>query len=491
FPSNFQILLVVFYLYLPETKPFQTMKAYDSNHPNTLNVLISEYEAMSQKGTVVFFEETAFQRIISHYRQDNRPDQAIHAVDLALSQHPSFADFYLLKAQILLEKGCQQLALDCLRQAELYAPNQLEVLLLRAEIMTSLGQTEDAFSLLERLKLIASTKAEQSEVFFCEACIFEYLEEFDQMFFALREALYLSPNNKSVLKRLWYSVELSKLYHESVALHQFLLDNDPYCHICWYNLGHAYFCLGHFEQAAESFEYAYLIDPSFSSAYKDCAESFIALGDYEKALSCYEDALEQIEADSNIYTSLGFCYEQINDMGMAHAFYLKAIAVNPGDDAAYYRLGQNLARQRQWIKAIEYFSKAIECNPFFEEYMAALAEAYHQIEDNLKAAHWFKQTTETAPEQSKYWIQYANFLIENGRDEEALLTLEDASAFAGGVELLYCRAACLLLMNRRQEGLELFNEALQQAYDLHEVFFDFAPELEDDREVHTVLYIYR
>ncbi|MEO1626674.1 MAG: tetratricopeptide repeat protein [Bacteroidota bacterium] len=454
-------------------------------------MLISQYEAMSHKGTVGFIEETVFHRIISHYRQGNRPDQAISAVDHALDQHPYFADFYLLKAQILFEKGCRQLALDCLSQAELFAPESLESSLLRAEILISLEHNEEAFALLERLKLVANSAEELSEVYFCEACVYEFLEQFDQMFFALRQAMHSTPRNKSALKRLWYSVELSKRYKESIRLHEFLIDRDPYCHICWYNLGHAHFCLGKFQEAADAFEYAYLIDANFSSAYKDCAESYLRMGNFSKALNCYEDALEQVEADYELYVKLGYCYDQLHDPGMAQAFYLKAISANPLDDAAYYQMGQSLASQCSWTRAITYYHKAIELNDCFEEYMAALATAYHQTEQNEEAQKWFLQAAETAPEQANAWIQYASFLLDIGHLEEALLCLEDACSFAGGVELLYGRAAVLLLMGHRKQGLSLLNQALQDDYDKRDALFDMAPELESDEEVQIVFSIYR
>ena len=45
------------------------MKQQNQNNQNIEKALISEYEAMSQKGTVGFYEETVFLALINHYHQ--------------------------------------------------------------------------------------------------------------------------------------------------------------------------------------------------------------------------------------------------------------------------------------------------------------------------------------------------------------------------------------------------------------------------------------
>ncbi|MEL6864363.1 MAG: tetratricopeptide repeat protein [Bacteroidota bacterium] len=452
--------------------------------------LVSEYEAMSQKGTVGFFEEKVFFKIIEYYQKADQLDRAIEVADHALGQYTYSVEFYLLKSQMLLEKGCKHLALSCLERAEIFAPQELELHLLRAEVFTAMGYTEDAFAILERIKDDVSDE-QLCEIFFCEACIHEHLEQFDSMFFALRDAILADPSNKSVIRRLWLSVEMSGAYAESIELYQFLIDKDPYCYISWYNLGHAYYCLKDFEHAAQAFEYAYLIDETFEFAYRDCADAWIKLKEYGKALACYEEALGFVEPDSDLYLHIGYCYECLQDIGLAYSFYRKAIHLKANNDTVYFRLGECYASEKKWGNAIRAYHKAIEIDSRKEEYLKALAEAYYQVDEPEKARQLFKKAADTAPEYSEYWIHYASFLMDINEVDGALAVLDEAGYYAPGVDLEYCRVACLFMLDRRQEALYLLSEVLTEDFKSHDTLFEWVPGLENDLDVQSVLAAYQ
>jgi protein O-GlcNAc transferase len=62
-------------------------------------------------------------------------------------------------------------------------------------------------------------------------------------------------------------------------------------HICWYNLGEAYRCLGLFKEAAESYEEAVAVRPSFVEARNNLGIVLAEVGLFAAAVRSYEQAL--------------------------------------------------------------------------------------------------------------------------------------------------------------------------------------------------------
>ncbi|MEM1318774.1 MAG: tetratricopeptide repeat protein [Bacteroidota bacterium] len=461
------------------------MKKQNSDSKSTISALISEYEAMSHQGTVGFIEEKVFFQLTAYYQREKQLEKAIEVIDHALSQYPYSSEFYILKAELLLELAQPTEASYCLDRAEIYSPAELEIQLLRAEVLVALGDTDQAFVLLDAITDGASL-LEQSEIHLCRACIYEHIEDFKAMFHSLKAALLTNPKNRLALERLWLSVELSQLYSESIDLHQRLIDIDPYSFIAWYNLGHAYSCVGDFESAAEAFEYAYLIDETFEFAYRDCAEAWIQLQRHDKALQCFEDAMDHFAPDADMLLKLGQCHIELGNYEQAKLHLLQAIEIEPTNDDVYFRIGQCFMHEEHWYSAIKALSKAVKINDRREEYLLALAQSYARVAEPEKALVLFRQATDTAPEQSQHWLQYASCLLDNGKAEKALLVLDEGMSYAPSNDLLYGQVACLFSLGRRKEGLYLFGDALRNNYARHQWLFDRMPELKSDQDIQLV-----
>ena len=416
------------------------------------------------------------------YREDDQLDRALEVVEHALKHHSFSSDFYIKKAQILLDSHKEEETLQVLEQAAIFAPSEPEIFLLKAEALIYLGYSHDAFEILEDLKN-SSDKKVLSDAYLVEALAYESQEEFERMFYALKAALKENPANKEALERLWLCVELSKKYEESVALHEEILDDDAYSFMAWYNLGHAHAYLGNYQLAIEAYEYAFLIDENFEYAYRDCADLCFELKEYQKALSIYLEYIENFEADGDVLLLVGRCYQYLKDYDAARLAYTRAIYLDPLNDEVYFHIGECYAGEQAWDNAIHYYQKALSIEDQQEEYYAALGEAYAQIEADEDAAPNFKRAIDIAPEESKYWIKFANFLMEADRATEALELLEEAENFAAGTELLYSRIGCLFNIGRRQEALYWLGEALYEDYKAYPSLFKFYPALENDAEV--------
>ncbi len=464
------------------------MKQQNQRNPNLQNALISEYEAMSQKGTVGFYEETVFLSLIEHYQNSELFGKAMEVVDHAIKQHAYSSTFHKKKAQLLLEKGCATQALTCLDQAELFAPSEFETILLRVESLNMLGYYEEAYAILDQMETRASQE-ELSEICLNKAILFESKQQFKDMFLALKRAILLNPSNVDALERIWFSVEMSRCFNDSIDLHKKLIDIDPYNYVAWYNLGYSYGAIEDFNNAADAFEYAYIINNQFEFAYRDCANACMQNGQYQRALDCYKEALEYIKPDSDILLNIGHCLEALNNFSKAKSFYLKAAQLNPMNDFVYYRLGEAYSKEYKWMSAIAAYEKAISLENLKEEYFTAIALCYFRINEIEKAEEHFQKATELAPEISDCWIQYTLFLLDIGAVEKALEIIEEAQFYSYGIELSFCKVACLFAANKRAEALRFLNQTLSENDFEPDDVFQLLPEYKDDSDILSIITI--
>ncbi len=462
------------------------MKRNKTTNEQNIKRLVFEYEAMSQQGTVGFYENAAFVQLVEHYLNQEHYNKAHEVIEHAIHQHPFSGTFYIIRAQLYIEQKREHFALEALDKAMLYASSVFEVQILRAEALSSLGDFDGAFEILDDL-LSNSDREQKSEIYLSQALIFESTKQYDQTFIALKKAVFTNPENTDALERVWFSVEMTQQYDESIKFHQELIDINPYSFIAWYNLGYAFSAKDDHENARDAFEYAFIINDQFEFAYRECAESCIQLKDYKKALKCYNELLEHFDPDADIFMKLGLCYKAFGNTEKAKSFFLRARALDENNDEIYFHLGFCFLKENKFEASIAAFEKAITIDALKEEYYIALAQVYQKTNQSVVAQRFYQKATEVAPETSKCWIHFASFLLQTGKTKKALNLLDEAELYAFGVELMYCKTACLFSLDNRHEAFDLLQKALMISYKKHNCLFEVAPALKVDADIQNLI----
>ncbi len=459
---------------------------YHSDQDHALISLVNEFETKSQEGSISFMAELDFQKLINYYEKELLFEKAIEVVDLALSQHHFSSDFRLRKAQLLLATRNSEKAMTALEEAALFAPCEVDIQILRAKILSSMGNHHEALRLLDSVKDGAVTE-ELAEIFLCESMVFECVKAYDQMFESVKQSLTLDPDSEEALERIWACTEMSKRYKDSVTFHRQLIDRNPYSYFAWYNLGHAYNCLGEYDEAIEAYEFSFIINEEFELGYRESGDLCLQLCRFEKALSYYLEALENFGPDSDLLCNIGECYMQLKQYGKAKDYFSKSTKLDPYNDEVFYYLGQCFAREDRWLSAINAYFKAIEIEDQREEYYSDLAYAFSKVGEFAKAHYYYLKATEIGPEQCEIWKDHIALLIQLGEISKALEVVDEAEANTVGTELMYCRAACLFASGQRNQGMEALRNALNEDLDLSELIFELHPPLRDDLQVHHMI----
>ena len=462
------------------------MNQLNPEQQSNVKRLIKEYEVMSQKGTVSFHEETVFIDMIDILEEEGKWQKAAKIADAAISQHPFSTDLYLRKAELLLNRNMIDECLVTIDRAELFAPLNVNLRILRAELLTAKGAFEEALSVLDAIKG-KTTPVELAEIFSTEAYIYEYLKDFAGMFRSLRRCLLIDPDNIEAYTTLLLLVEKKGYYQESIELHNKLIDINAYNWRAWLNLGFAYRGIEQMQDAIDAFEFVFAIDESCKIAYIEAADLLFDGGSYNRALLIYENAIFNTHADAEIIQKLGYCYEKLKDFKSANTCYQRALEFDLHDADIYFRLGECAKSQGQYAKAIEAYKKALKMDAHREDFHAALADAYFQADELSKALFSFRKAAHLAPENVTYWLHYTYFLLNIGQEKMALRAIEMANLNCGAPEIEYCRVACLYQMGKKSEALYRLGEILQCDFDTHKTLFHWRPELAKNKDMQAVI----
>ncbi len=462
------------------------MEHLNSSQKMHVKQTLSRYEAMSQKGTVSFTEETVFLQMIDFCDTEGKHRQALRLANDAITQHPFSADLFLRKAHLLLNRHKIAESLVTIRQAEIFAPHNINVGLLHAELLSLHGKHHEALAILVELKPYSS-KEERSEIHLVEAELFEDMGKYTKMFDVLRQCLLLNSGNTEAYEKMIWATEYSQRYADSIKFHNRLLDRDSYNWRAWLNIGFAYEATENYEDAIDAFEFAFAIDEKCRAAYIEAGELHMQLGNFQRAQYVFESAIFNTGDDALVLQKLGFCSEKTADLHTALQYYNRSLELNGNDAQTYFRLAECNRGLKKWQTAIDAYLRAVAIDSRKEEYHAGLAEAYWQTEQYGKALSSFRKAAFTAPEDLTYWLRYAGFLFSVGQEKKALSVLQDAQNYTFGSEIEYCQIACLMSLGRRSEALYRLSEALEEDFDKHTTLLSWRPDLAQNADFQNLI----
>jgi tetratricopeptide (TPR) repeat protein len=455
---------------------------------NLIN-LVSEFESKFEQGTIDYVEEKTIYQLIEYYESEHQFDKAMEVVDVALEQFKYRSDFHIMKAKLLFNDNRINDCLNVLKHAANMAPYEKEITLLKIKALCSKKKIAEAKKCLGELR--SDFLDDKLEYFIAESFLHEASKDYKAMYISLQNAIKLDPGNAEALERFWVAVDLSREYEDSIAFHKTLIDDQPYNHLAWYNLGLSYSFNWEYDRAIESLEYSFIINPNFEQGYLECAEICLQEGKINKALDIYIEANNRFGPETEIMVNIASCYLKLDKIADARMLLLKALRMESHNEEIYFLLGESYTKSESWYSAINAYLKALQIDDTREEFFLALAKAYVKVEDYNKATINFHKATKVCVEDSLYWKEYVCFVLKIGLYEEAIQILDEADEHTFGADLLYCRAITLFFMKQKKAGLEILTEALEEDFSMYKLIFELAPELEVDKDIIAMIKYYR
>ncbi len=452
--------------------------------------LVAHYEEMEKANSNLFLDESSFEQLIDYYERKLRNEKASKVVDLAIVQYPFSAYFLVKKAQYLFDLRQFDQSLELLERAEVYDPQDIQIYLLRSDIYVWMEDYKKAVATVTHALTIAD-KEDKADLYLELADVYEEWEKYEEVFESLKKTLEHDASNEEALNRMWFCVEFVEKYQESIDFHTTIIDKDPYNHLAWFNLAHAYSGKGESEKAVEAFEFVIAIDDRYEYAYKDCGDVLFRMEDYKRAIEFYKSGLNIARPSKEILFNIGECYEALAEYARARNYYRKSINIDPQFHEAFFRIGLCYRAEEKWSNAVLSFERCNKIKDDDPDYLEALADGYYEQGDLDSAVELYQKAIDIRPGTKETWLALARTLMETGIYREAFRLLDEAcEEFETPADLVYVKSAYYYLIGNRKEALLNLERGLLVEHAGHPVIFEIAPNMEKDTSVQQVINQY-
>lgn len=425
--------------------------------------LLLQYQNLKSGNDLKFLEEESFERIIDYYDENQQLNFALEAAECGIRRFPYSSLLLIKKADLLIASNKYSAALDVLDKVSVLDISDMNLHILKIDAYLGMENREKAKSLfMESVNLYEGT--ERIEFLFELADVFDDYEQFDEVFECLKSILLQDSLNQEALYKICFWTDYAGKFDESIQLHKKLIDEHPYNHLAWFNLGAALQGLKLYEKAIDAYLYSTAIDEKFDYAYRNLGDAYIRVKNYKDAIGALEKVLELSIPEDVIYEALGHCHEKLKEPAQARAFYRKALHMNPEDSHLYYKIATTYMLESKWKNAIDQLTQAIRILPKSPDYHFALGQCYSKLGNVNDAVTSFGQYISYRPTSIKGWKELVTVLFDNGYYDEALRECDEGYKMTKGKMIFaYFKSAVYLKLGKKKEGLLLLENCLEKS----------------------------
>ena len=450
------------------------------------NELVVRYEEMLKNNQSYFFDVVEFENIIDYYIDTNKANNALKAVKFAAQQHPQSINIELKKAQVLIDKGHPDQALNILERIERIEASNTDVFLLKGSTLNVMGRYNEAERSFD--SAIDNSYEEKVDIIHTIAQSFEQIGRYKTALKYLHEAFSLDSKNGMLLYDIGYCYEKMGQIDKSISFYNQYLEKEPFSDNAWYNLGILYNKAEKYDEAIDAYEFAIAITPEFSVAYFNLANTYSNKEDYLNAIINYKEYLNFDGNSGEILTYIGDSYESLKEYDLAIKYYDKALENDDYFADAYYGKANVMYDMGKAELALSFVEKAIVINDINAEYYFLLGNIYTELNLNKEALDALKKAYGIDPEEIDFLLALSDAYFNNNKVDTAIHLLQEFTNDNAGNALVYYRlAACFFVKNNKKKALEEFENGLKiNPKSYMEVILYFPDAVEDD-DVNTLL----
>ncbi|MFI5129264.1 MAG: tetratricopeptide repeat protein [Chitinophagales bacterium] len=454
-----------------------------SQDRDLIRELLKQYENLKQGRSSSFLEEEAFEKIISHFEENEDMAKALEASELAIERYPYSSTLLIKKADILLTNRQYKKALEILEQAALFDSSDINLYILKTDAYLAMDEQQKAVDLLEEALSLFEGE-EKLELLFELADVYDDYEEFDKVFDCLKMILEQDPNNEEALYKVCFWTDFTGRNEESIRLHKQIIDDFPYNELAWFNLAAAYQGLKLYEKAIDAYLYSVAIEEKFDYAYRNMGDAYIRLRKYKEAIEALEKVTELAKPEDVIYEAIGHCYDRLKNYAQARFYYRKASHLNQEDSKLFYKIACTYFNERQWDSCIKQLDNAMKIHKLQPEYNILMGEAKMELGLMKDAIQFFSNAVRIRPRNVSGWEALIRCLYKAGYLDEALGQADAALKITNEKPLfLYYRAAVLLASAKTKEALLQLEHAMIKSPKLLRKFIELNPSVLQNQQV--------
>ncbi len=451
--------------------------------------LIDRFEEGLESGEPAFLSEDELDELLEYYESREDYENSLAVAEQGIGQFKFSPEYYLAKANSLVYLGRIEETIEALDQAAGYSPGNPDVELMRIDLLLDEERIDDALELINDLLDRSLDDNQRTHALFQRSEIYRLERKFGAMLEDLKEALRIDPRYDAALQMLVYVGDPFRVGQQAREILEQLIDDDPYYDAAWYYLGIACEQAGEDERALEAYDYAVTIQPDDPRYIESYAQFLFYLGKFRPALDQYIDLITRFDPkDPMVYLRTGEAYKQLESYKYAREMYRRAIILLPEYVEPYTQIADTFMLEGKFHQAVAYYEKAMLIDEIGPAESLGYALANRALNDASKAEKAFQLAIRYNPGAGDYYIHYALFQLDLGRERDAFRTLEEAYDNADmSAILIYGEVVVRLLAHRRRAALLRLREAVARYPQDVELLYHWNAELRDDLEVGQIV----
>lgn len=394
--------------------------------PNNNELPLLKFESMLKTNHVLFFDSEEFENIIHYYLDLGKIALAKKAIKLGLDQHPTCTNLKLFKIEVFVFENKLEQADSMLNDLYTLEPQNEEIYIQKANILSKRDQHEQAIDVLKKAILLSEETADLYSLIGMEYLFLDRFEEAKNSFIkCLEEDL----EDYSALYNMIYCFEFMEQHEEAITYLNLYLDQNPYSEVGWHQLGKQYFALKRYKKAIAAYDFAIISDDSFVGAYIEKGKVLEKLKRFEDAIESYTTSLTLDDPTSFALLRIGHCYEKLNKNDLAIKYFKRTVHEDPLLDKGWVAITRFYSKQKNYQKALYYVNKAINIDGDNVKYWKLFAQINHRLNYLEEAEHGYKKAIELGNYELNTWLSRCDILIQIGEPEAAIYNLLQAAEF--------------------------------------------------------------
>ncbi len=455
----------------------------------TENKVVKIFEDHLRNKSSFFFEIEQFEEVINHYSVHNEHKKALSACQTAEGQYPYSIDILILKAQSLSSLDKDEEALDTLELAENLQPNEPEIFMLRGSIFSIIGEYENAIVEYEKAVELIDHK---DEVYHHLGLVYQDMEDYDKAIEYLKKSISINIKNENALYDLAYCLDITDRKEESITFYTKFIDEDPYSSLAWYNLGILYVKLSQLENAIKAFDYAVVIDDDFASAHFNLGNAYLQNEQYKLALNAFIKTLDVEGPSAELYFLIATTYQNLEEYELGLKYHQKAIKLKTLYHEPLHGAGYCLGKMDRWYEAVHFFNKALKINTENAFYWRSIAEADYKVGNLVSSLDAYEESAMLNPTDHQTWLDWSFLVYEQGDMLKAIGLIEKGlDELPESAELHYRITAYYLANGMHKDGLKSLENALVLNFEKHTELLEFFSELKMQKALYKIIEKHR
>ena len=399
---------------------------------------LKKFESMLQSNKVYFFDSGEFEEIVYHYLDKGKINLAKKAINLSLSQHPTSVPLMLIKVEVYVIENKMKSAQKLLRIIENIDPNNDEIYIQRASILSKSDRHDEAITQLYKALKLTDDLQDVHSLLGME---YLFIENFNKAIDHFSTCLLEDIEDYAALYNIIYCYDMLDEHDNAIDFLNQYINKNPYSEIAWHQLGRQFLTVKKHNEAIRAFDYAILIDELFIGAYLEKGKALENENKYEEAISNYMLTLKLDDPTAFTYLQIAQCYQKLDNSKLS----------------------------------LKYFHKAIDEDPMLEQSWLLLTSLYLELEENEKAIYYIRKALEIEPENTEFLNRFAEISIKLNLFEEAAMAFKRSIIFGDGRLVIYL-ALCDVLhfVGEYEEVKDTLISAVEFHPDSYQVYYRFA-----------------